>query len=150
MKENMEIKFSPIGIIHTPYKDDTPFSDFENQEGVFYIELNQKYTDGLFLLDKFKYIYILFHIDRPKKQPHLRVFPPRGDGREVGLFATRSPHRYNSIGLTIAKIKKINKNIIYTSGLDILDNTPLIDIKPYVRDFDMKEDSNMGWIDFNK
>ncbi|OQX75911.1 MAG: tRNA (N6-threonylcarbamoyladenosine(37)-N6)-methyltransferase TrmO [Bacteroidetes bacterium 4484_249] len=146
----MEIKFNPIGIIHTPFKDDTPFSDFENAEGEFFIELDKKYEDGLYLLDKFKYLYILFHIDRPRKKPHLRVTPPRGDGREVGLFATRSPHRFNSIGQTIAKIKKIEKNIIYTSGLDILDNTPLIDIKPYVRDFDMKEDSNTGWIKFDK
>ena len=52
----MEIKFNPIGIIHTPFKDDTPFSDFENAEGEFFIELDKKYEDGLYLLDKFKYL----------------------------------------------------------------------------------------------
>ncbi len=77
----------------------------------------------------------------------MHIFPPRGNGKEVGLFATRSPNRINPIGLTVAKIKKIEGNKIYTYGLDILDGTPLLDIKPYIRDFDMKEDSNLGWID---
>ena len=143
----MELKFSPIGLIHTPWLDDAPFTDYEKAEGDFWIELNDKYTDGLYLLDKLNYCYIIFHIHKPKKEARMRIYPPRGKGKEVGLFATRSPHRINSIGLTVAKIKKIVGNRIYTSGLDILDGSPLLDIKPYIRDFDMKEDSNMGWID---
>jgi len=142
----MAIKFKSIGTIHTPFVDDTPFGNYEDAKGVFYIELNPELTDGLYLLDRFKYLYVIFHIDRPRKQPKLRVNPPKGDGREVGLFATRSPHRFNSIGLTIAKIERIEGNRIYTSGLDILDNTPLIDIKPYVKNFDSKDDADNGWI----
>ena len=146
----MEIKLASIGTIHTPYKDDAPFTDYENIEGEFYIELNKKYTEGLYLLEKLNYCYIIFHIHKQKKQPRMRVYPPRGNGKEVGLFATRSPNRINPIGLTIAKIEKIEENRIYTNGLDILDESPLLDIKPYIRDFDMKEDSNLGWIDANK
>jgi len=142
----MSFEFKPIGTVHTPFVDDTPFGSYENAEGEFYIELNPELSDGLYLLDKFKYIYVFFYIDRPKKKPKLRVHPPKGDGREAGLFATRSPHRFNSIGLTITRVKKIEGNRIYTSGLDILDNTPLLDIKPYVKGFDSKEDANNGWI----
>ena len=141
------INFFPIGIIHTPFKDDAPFTDFENAEGEFYVELNSEYTDGLYLLDKLNYCYLIFHFHKPKREPKMRVFPPRGNGIEVGLWATRSPNRINPIGLTIVKIKKIEGNRIFTSGLDILDGTPLLDIKPYIRDFDIKEDANMGWIE---
>jgi tRNA (Thr-GGU) A37 N-methylase len=77
----------------------------------------------------------------------MRLFPPRGSGKEVGLFATRSPNRLNPIGLTVARIRKVEGNLIYTHGLDILDGSPLLDIKPYIRDFDMKEDANLGWIE---
>ena len=146
----MEIKLASIGTIHTPYKDDAPYTDYEDKEGEFYIELNVEFTEGLYLLEKLNYCYIIFHIHKQKKQPRMRVYPPRGNGKEVGIFATRSPNRINPIGLTIAKIEKIEENRIYTSGLDILDGSPLIDIKPYIRDFDMKEDSNLGWIDANK
>ncbi len=143
----MEIKLTSIGTIRTPYLEDAPFTDFENEEGGFYIEINEEFTDGLYLLDKLKYCYLIFYIHKQKKQPRMHVFPPRGNGKEVGLFATRSPNRINPIGLTVAKIKKIEGTRIYTYGLDILDGSPLLDIKPYIRDFDMKEDSNLGWID---
>lgn len=143
----MKIELIPIGIIHTPYKDDAPFTDFEDAEGEFYLELNAEFKDGLHLLDKLNYCYILFHFHKPNREPKMRVFPHRGRGLEVGLWATRSPNRINPIGLTIARIKKIEDNRIYTSGLDILNGTPLLDIKPYIRDFDMKDDANMGWIE---
>lgn len=143
----MEIKFTPIGIIHTPYKEDAPYNNYEDKEGVFYIEVEKEYTEGLHLLDELKYCYIIFHIHKQRKLPRMHIFPPRGNGKEVGLFATRSPNRINPIGLTVAKIIRIEENKIYTSGLDILDGSPLLDIKPYIRDFDMKEDSNLGWIE---
>lgn len=141
------IHFSPIGVIHTPYIEDAPFQHYEEAEGLFFIELFKEYKQGLYLLDRFRYIYILFYMDRLKKPWHLRVHPHRGHGMEVGLFATRSPNRINPIGLTTARIFRIENNRIYTSGLDILDSTPLLDIKPYVADVDMKPDANMGWID---
>jgi tRNA-Thr(GGU) m(6)t(6)A37 methyltransferase TsaA len=142
----MKIELNPIGIIHTPYKDDAPFMDYQEKEGDFYIELDKEFKEGLHLLDTLNYCYIIFHIHKQKKPPRMRIFPPRGEGKEVGMFATRTPNRINPIGLTVAKIKKIEGNMIYTGGLDILDGTPLLDIKPYIRDFDMKEDSNFGWI----
>lgn len=142
-----DIRLFAIGKIHTPYLEEAPRTDYENAEGEFYAELDDKYTEGLYLLEKLNYCYLIIHFHKSKKEPRLHIFPPRGNGKEVGLFATRSPNRFNPIGLTIAKIKKIEGNRIYTYGLDILDGTPLLDIKPYIRDFDMKEEANMGWID---
>jgi tRNA-Thr(GGU) m(6)t(6)A37 methyltransferase TsaA len=143
----LEIKYTPIGVIRTPYKDDAPYTDYENREGEFYVDVNEEYAEGLYLLEELNYCYIIFYIHKQKKPPRMHVFPPRGNGKKVGLFATRSPNRINPIGLTVAKIKRIEDNRIYTYGLDILDGTPLLDIKPYIKDFDMKEDSNLGWID---
>ncbi|MCD4736568.1 MAG: tRNA (N6-threonylcarbamoyladenosine(37)-N6)-methyltransferase TrmO [Bacteroidales bacterium] len=143
----MKFEFEPIGTVHTPYLEDAPFTNYEEVEGEFYIELNEEYEQGLYLLDKLKYCYIVFYIHKQKKVPRMFVYPPRGNGKKVGMFATRTPNRLNPIGLTIAKIKKIQGNRIYTFGLDILDGSPLLDIKPYIRDFDMKEDSNLGWIE---
>jgi len=140
----MELK--PIGTIYTPYADDAPFTDFEELSGEFCVEVFNEYADGLYLLEKFRYIYILFHLNRPRHEPRTRVFPPRGNGMEVGLFATRSPNRFNPIGLTLTKIRSIKGNRIYTSGLDIINGSPLLDIKPYILDFDRKDDANMGWI----
>lgn len=143
----MKIELNPIGTIHTPYKNDAPFMDYQEKEGDFYIDLNEEFKEGLYLLDSLNYCYIIFHIHKQKKPPRMHIFPPRGNGKKVGLFATRSPNRMNPIGLTVAKIKRIEGNRIYTEGLDILNGTPLLDIKPYIRDFDMKEDANYGWIE---
>ncbi|MBN1338330.1 MAG: tRNA (N6-threonylcarbamoyladenosine(37)-N6)-methyltransferase TrmO [Bacteroidales bacterium] len=140
------MNFKSVGIIHTPYENDAPFTQFEDAPGVFYVELFGEYSEALYRLDMFRYFYIIFHIHRPSKEPVPRVFPPGGKGVEAGLFATRSPHRFNPIGLTLARLKKIEKNRIYTSGLDILNGTPLLDIKPYLLDFDCKTDANMGWV----
>ena len=143
----MELQLQQIGTIHTPYKDDAPYTNYEEAEGEFYIELQEQFTDGLYLLDKLNYCYIIFHIHKQKKPPRMFIIPPRGKGKEVGMFATRTPNRVNPIGLTVARIRKIEGNKIFTHGLDILNGTPLLDIKPYIRDFDMKEDSNLGWIE---
>lgn len=140
----MDLK--PIGIIHTPYESKAPFTDFEDAPGEFCVEVFEEFAEALYLLEKFRYFYIIFHIHKPEKEPRMRVFPPRGKGMEVGILATRSPHRFNPIGLTVAKIKKIEKNRIFTHGLDILNGTPLLDVKPYILDFDCKPDANMGWI----
>ena len=74
------------------------------------------------------------------------VSPPWAKGKKVGVFASRSPVRPNPIGLSIVRIKKIVGNKIYTSGLDVFDGTPLLDIKPYIKDLDNKDNANYGWV----
>jgi len=75
------------------------------------------------------------------------VSPPWIPGTKIGLFASRTGVRPNPIGISIVRIKKIEDAAIFTSGLDVFDKTPLLDIKPYIKDLDSKEDANYGWMD---
>ena len=122
------------------YRGELPFL-------IFWIELDPKYTGALFELEKFKYLYVIAWLDRIEGEIANRVVPPWAKGREIGLFAGRSPQRPNPIGLSIAGILKVEKNIIYTSPIDFLDDTPVVDIKPYISSFDQKSDANDGWIE---
>ncbi|MHC1576847.1 MAG: tRNA (N6-threonylcarbamoyladenosine(37)-N6)-methyltransferase TrmO, partial [Methanosarcinaceae archaeon] len=143
--ENFEL--NQIGIIRTPYTDTAPYQPVEEDEGDFRIILDPRYVDGLKMLEGFRYIYVLYYIDRVKKESSVIVNPPWTGDMEVGTFASRSPVRPNPIGLSIVVIKKIINNEIFTSGLDVFDGTPLLDIKPYIKDLDSKSDANYGWIE---
>jgi len=77
----------------------------------------------------------------------MTVIPPWANRIQVGLFASRTPLRPNPIGLSIVQLREIRSNRIYTSNLDVFDGTPLLDIKPYIRDLDSKTEANCGWID---
>lgn len=137
----------PIGIIRTPYRQNAPRQPDETDHREFRILLDECYLDGLSGLDMFRYLYVLFHINRLDRPVRMQVHPPRAEGREVGLFASRSPVRPNPIGLSVVRIKKIVGTCIYTSGIDVFDETPLLDIKPYIRGLDAKLDANNGWLE---
>ena len=146
----MTIEMKSIGVIHTPYtiKWNMPYQPTDNDIGEFNIEIEESMTDGLDKIDKFRYIYLLYHIDRITRPVSMTVTPPWAPREtEVGLFASRSPVRPNSIGLSVVRLLRRENNILYTSGLDVLDGTPLLDIKPYLADLDSKPDANHGWID---
>lgn len=142
----MEITFRPIGTIRTPYSDKAPYQPDREAEGPFFIELDADLKDGLFKLDSFRYIYVLFYCHQQDQPFQTLVTPPWAKGERVGLFASRSPRRPNPIGLSIVRIKRIEDNRIYISGIDALDGTPLLDIKPYSMSLDAKNDANNGWI----
>ena len=143
----MDILFHPIGTIHTPYTthDEVPHQPDPAASGEFYIQLNPELTDGLYRLDTFNYIQVFFFLDRPDKPMTLHVTPPSGAGMEVGLFASRSPRRPNPIGLSTVKLFNISGSRLEISGIDVLDNTPLLDIKPHFKGLDLKDDANDGW-----
>ena len=143
----MDIVLKPIGWIHTPYQDSPPHQPEPDAEGDFFIDLNPDLVEGLYRLETFKYIYVLFYLDRPDKPVSMCAKPPMAGGREVGLFASRSPRRPNAIGLSAVRLKKIEGARLYISGIDVLDNTPLLDIKPYVKGLDTIEGANRGWQD---
>lgn len=140
------ITFESIGTIRTPYTINAPYQPVINDEGEFYIELKDVYTEGLKELLRFKYIYLLFYIDKLKEKPKMRLSPPWLPNKELGLFATRSPSRPNPIGLSIVRLINIIDSKIYVSGLDVFDGTPLLDIKPYIKELDDKIDANYGWL----
>jgi len=142
-----KIILKPIGIIHSPYItiQDIPKLPFLNDEVEAFAELKEEYSKGLKDLDGFSHAIILFYFHLSKKI--LMYGKPSFEKDEHGIFATRSPHRPNHIGLSIIKINRIESNKLFFSNVDMINNTPIIDIKPYIRDTDIKENVFCGWIE---
>ena len=112
IKGTVSFKFEQIGIIRTPYIDNAPYQPVE-EEGDFRIVVEPQYTDGLYKLAKFRYIYVIYYIHRVKRELSMVVSPPWTGGTDVGVFASRSPVRPNCIGISIVRIKKIVNNEIF-------------------------------------
>lgn len=141
------MKFTPIGIVHSPFQQarGTPVQPFcaEGTEGQ--IELFDSYVEGLQDLDGFQRIWVLFWCHRSRR-PKLTVIPYR-DTVEHGLFATRAPARPNPIGLSTVRLYEISGNVLHVGELDILDGAPVLDIKPYVSQYDSYPAQRCGWLD---
>jgi len=146
-QERGEYRLKPIGVIRTPYVDSAPYQPLANDEGEFRLCVDPAYAKGLADLDRFRYIYVLYLIHRVRRKPSMTVMPPWTPGKKVGLFSSRSPVRPNPLGLSIVGVKRVTGNEVFTSGLDAFDGTPLLDIKPYIKDLDSKEDANYGWLE---
>ena len=134
----------PIGVIHSPYteKGQTPIQPSRSQAPSS-LEVYPEFAEGLQGLEGFSHIIILY-IFHQSKGYSLRV-KPFLDHQEHGLFATRYPYRPNPIGLSIVRVEGIQANILNVADIDVLDGTPLLDIKPYVPDFDVRENARTGW-----
>ena len=134
----------PIGVIHSPFteKDQTPIQPSRSQ-ATGSVEVYPEFVAGLQDLDGFSHIILLyaFHLSSGYS---LRV-KPFLDHQERGLFATRYPYRPNPIGLSIVRLEGIQDNLLSIEGIDVLDGTPLLDIKPYVPDFDVRIETRTGW-----
>ncbi len=139
--------FAPIGVIRTPYKENAPYQPIEHDEGEFVIHVDPRYRDGLDALETFRYLYVLYAIHRLAREPDMDVVPPWAGGKKIGLFASRAPARPNPIGLSVVRLLEIRDNRVYTSGMDVFDGTPLLDLKPYLKDLDAKTDANHGWVE---
>lgn len=146
MKSMINYKVEQIGIIKTPYKNSAPYQPIDSDKNEFIIELKEEYIDGIKDLEKFNFIYVIFYMHRMNEKVKMTISPSWTEGENIGIFASRSPVRPNPIGLSIVRLKKIDGNKIYTSGLDVFDGTPLIDIKPYIKSLDEKSSANYGWI----
>lgn len=144
-----EVVFKPIGVIHTPYRVGgfAPYQPLEREEGQSTIELFRGYEGALEELDKFTYIYVLFYMQAGKEEWHDKVSPPWAKGKKVGLFASRAPQRPNAVGLSVVKLRRIEGGTLHTSSIDAYDGTPLLDLKPYIRGLDSKDDANVGWVE---
>ena len=113
----------------------------------FCLVINRQYIAGLNDLMKFRYIYVIHCAHRITREVEMIVDSPWTSRRRVGVFSSRSPVRPNPIGLSIVRIRDIVENKVYTSGLDVFDGTPLLDIKPHIKDLNSKTDANYGWIE---
>ncbi|MHC1631849.1 MAG: tRNA (N6-threonylcarbamoyladenosine(37)-N6)-methyltransferase TrmO [Methanotrichaceae archaeon] len=141
-----KITYKPIGIVHTNIKSlaDAPIQAIYGEERKGQIELFPEYEEGLNDLENFSHIILIFHFHLSEGYSLLQK--PFLDDTPRGVFAIRSPRRPNSIGLSIAKLEKMKGNLIDISGVDIVDSTPLLDIKPFIPKFDTRENAKTGWI----
>lgn len=142
-----EIHYKPIGIVHSPFKEPngTPIQPTGAAGIDARVELFAEYSEGLKDLNGFSHIILICHFHLSKKGS-LKV-KPFLDSKVRGVFATRSPSRPNPIGLSIVRLVKIEENILYIQDVDIVDGTPLLDIKPYIPALEERESVKVGWLE---
>jgi len=143
----MSINITPIGIIETPFDDlkGMPIqpSGADKIQGT--IVIDKEYEEGLSDLERFSHIILLYHFHKSKG--YNLMVKPFMDDQQRGLFSTRAPRRPNPIGLSIVRLIKIEGNRVTIEGIDVLNGTPLMDIKPYVPSFDIKDVTAVGWLE---
>ena len=142
----MEYTYRPIGVIRTPHKEPegTPIQPTGAQGIEGTIELNPEYIPGLKDIEGFSHVILLYHFHRAEGYS-LQVRPYM-DKDTHGVFATRIPGRPNPIGLSVVRLLGIDGGTLRIQDVDILDGTPLLDIKPYVPAFDHRETDRIGWL----
>jgi tRNA-Thr(GGU) m(6)t(6)A37 methyltransferase TsaA len=147
MARAMKIEFEPIGLIHTPFKQlkGMPIqpSGAAGVKGT--IDIFEPFRPGLKDLDGFSHIILLYYLHR--SEGYSLSVVPYLDTEERGLFATRAPRRPNPIGLSVVRLAKIENGSVYIVNVDMLDGTPLLDIKPYVPEFDRSTKIRTGWLE---
>ena len=147
---NDEIIYKPIGIIHSPFKtiEGIPIQPAAAKEIQGEVKINKEYSMGLNSLEEFSHIILIYHFHLTNGYK-LKVIPFMDDV-EHGLFATRAPSRPNPIGISVVKLKSISDNVIKVENIDVIDGTPLLDIKPYVSRFDNVSEEQNGWLSKGK
>ena len=140
----MEFMMKPIGVIHSPFTDktQTPIQPTRSQ-AVGRVDVYPEFAEGLQDLEGFSHIFLLYAFHQSNSYT-LQV-KPFLDNQMRGLFATRHPCRPNPIGLSVVRLLARRENILDIEGVDMLDGTPLLDIKPYVPEFDVRTDVKTGW-----
>ena len=142
-----EIKITPLGIIHTPYEEpkNIPIQGTFKEHVEGFVKVKEKFVPGLKDLEEFSHAILIYYFHRSNKE--LLQGKPYLEDEKHGIFAIRSPHRPNHLGISIVRIRNITGNKLYFTEVDMLDGTPLIDIKPYCQHFDCREDVASGWLD---
>ncbi len=147
MNESSIVVYEPIGVIRSEHTEarKTPIQPVFARDCKGRAELKPEYLRGLLDLNEFSHIYLIYHFDQVESAK-LCVKPFMED-RVHGIFATRAPNRPNAIGLSIVQLESIEGNVLHFRGADILDGTPLLDIKPYTARFDCVVNTRNGWQD---
>lgn len=144
------MKMKPIGQVLTEYRSlvNMPVQPITEQHSTGTIILDDKFAAGLKSLQGFSHIYIIYVFH--ESQGYDLTVTPFLDDKEHGVFATRAPRRPNPIGLSIVRLLSVHENIIQIENPDLLDGTPLLDIKPYIEKFDRMENVVSGWMTASK
>lgn len=145
-----EFTLKPIGVFKGTHKNKASVprqGSLSQQHGV--IEFESGFDSKLAMqgLEKMSHVWLIFSFHKAESKPKPLVRPPRNPDIQVGVWATRSPYRPNSLGLTLAKIESISGKKLFLSQVDLLDETPIFDIKPYVTESDFAKKPSLGWID---
>lgn len=143
----MDVTYRPIGVIHSPFADlrGMPIQPTGKASAPGMAEVFPELTEGLKDLDGFSHVILLYHLHEVRGAA-LVVTPFLGE-QARGVFATRAPTRPNPIGLSITELVRIEGNRLHLANVDILDGTPLLDVKPYVPEFDQPGDVRTGWLE---
>jgi formylmethanofuran dehydrogenase subunit E len=141
----MSVEYTPIGRVRSPHEspDDVDHDAVAETEGR--VVLEAAYEPGLDGLSEFSHVVVLAHLDGVDEY-RLRARPPHVDGVEVGVFATRSPHRPNPIAQTVVELVDRDGATLHVRGLDLVDGTPVVDLKPAVPSVD-DADASFGWLE---
>jgi tRNA-Thr(GGU) m(6)t(6)A37 methyltransferase TsaA len=144
-----EVKYKPIGVIHSPFKEPkgTPIQPAGARGINGTVEVFPEYAEGLKDIEGFSHIILIchFHLSRGWR---LEV-KPFMDDQLHGVFTTRAPARPNPIGVSTVRLVRVEENILHIQDVDIVDGTPLLDIKPYIPEFDMRNVEKIGWLEKN-
>jgi len=148
-KKMDEIGYTPIGVIHSSFRraKGTPIQSIVAKDTPGMVEVFPEYAGGLKDIEDFSHIILIYHFHQSKKGM-LKV-KPYMDKQMHGVFATRSPSRPNPIGISVVRLIRVDGNILYVKDVDIIDGTPLLDIKPYVPEFDVRDAERIGWLKEN-
>ncbi|MBD3225478.1 MAG: tRNA (N6-threonylcarbamoyladenosine(37)-N6)-methyltransferase TrmO [Caldithrix sp.] len=138
------IKLTPIGTVYSPFKkkEETPVQTIYARGVKGKIIIDPEFVDGLSDLDRFSHIFVLFYFH--KAQTTDLIVIPYFEGKQRGVYATRSPSRPNHIGLSLVQLNKVDMNTIFIEDVDILDGTPVLDIKPYSPGLDNRGENDRG------
>lgn len=141
------IEFRPIGVIHSPFSTQagTPIQPAAARGAAGTVRIYEEYAEGLRDLDGFSHIWLLYHFHLSKR--YSLTVTPFLDTEMRGLFATRAPARPNGIGLSVVRLTGIRGTVLDIQDVDIIDGTPLLDIKPYVPVFDVRDADRTGWLE---
>jgi tRNA-Thr(GGU) m(6)t(6)A37 methyltransferase TsaA len=144
--QRMNVHYRPIGVIHTPFRkiEGMPIqpSGAAGIRGT--VDMYPEYAEGLKDLDGFSHIILIYHFH--ESSGFKLIVTPFLDSEPRGLFATRAPKRPNPIGISAVRLLHIKGSTLHVQHVDILDGTPLLDIKPYVPEFDRQPRFRLGWL----
>jgi len=139
------VVFDPIGVIHTPYKKpaDMPVQGALYPESEGHVNVYPRFAEGLKDIEGFSHLILIYYFHRVDN--YTLISRPYNDNTPRGIFSIRGPRRPNPIGMTVVRLDKVEDNVLYISGVDMVDGTPLLDIKPYFPDIDAHVAERTGW-----
>lgn len=141
----MDITYRSIGVVRSPFQqvDGMPIQPSRAQGAAGTLEIDAAFREGLKDLDGFSYVIVVSHLHTAKPGELLVV--PFLDTEKRGVFATRAPRRPNPIGISVLAIERIDGDRVHVRDVDLLDGTPILDLKPYVPEFDARDGARIGW-----